>query len=262
MATDVSIEILSRLGLSPEQAEIYQSLLEKGPQTATSISHNTSVQRTYIYNLTEQLMEKGLVSLEKKGRTTLFKAQSPDLLLNLLEEQKQRTQQAERALEGILPQLKDLYAQAEERPVVSYYEGPEGVMRANMQILQEKTTILAYLVINKAIDTAMAKYWKQYYKKRIEDNIHVKALTPDTKEGLAYQKRDSEELRETRLISYDKFPIRIEKNIAGNKVAFFSIKNDILMATIIENKEIADAERAIFDLVWSQGNKIDRIQPK
>jgi sugar-specific transcriptional regulator TrmB len=250
--------ILSQLGLTPEQAKMYQALIDKGPQTATKLSQNSSVQRTYIYNLSKQLTELGLVTLEKRGTTTLFAAQSPDLLLNLAETQIQKANQAQRALEGLLPSLKDKYALSEERPVVTYYEGPEGVMRANMQILEEKQTILAYLVVNKKIDQIMDKYWERYYKKRLAENIHVRAITPDTPEGIKYQQRDHEELRVTRIVPQDKFPFTIEKNICGNKVAFFSIKNQVLVATVIENQEIADSERAIFELAWEQTNKYSK----
>jgi len=90
----------------------------------------------------------------------------------------------------------------------------------------------------------------------------VRAVTPNTKEGIEYQKNDKEQIRETRLVPLEKFPFNIEKNIVGNKVAFFSTHEGKLIITIIENKEIADAERAIFELAWFQAEHYNQILAK
>ena len=130
-------------------------------------------------------------------------------------------------------------------------------MKANREVLAEKKEILAYLVVNKDIDTKMANYWKEYYDERIKNNIHVRAITSDTVAGKEYKKRDLEELRETKLVPADQFPLAIEKNIVGDKVVFFSTANGLLVSTIIDNKEIADTERAIFELAWKQAVYFD-----
>lgn len=245
-------QTLTQIGLTPEEADIYQSLLDNGPQTATDLAKTTKVKRTYVYTITQSLLKKGLVSQEKQGRTTIFSAQSPDKLLDLAETNKLQAEQARLSLENVLPTLKSTFAASETRPVVTYYEGPEGVMKANMQILEEKQTILAYLVIDKKIDQMMEKHWKNYYQRRLAENIHVRAITPDTPEGVLYQQKDQAENRITKLVPRGKFPFSIEKNICGNKVAFFSIQNNILMATVIENELIANSERAFFELAWLQ----------
>lgn len=244
--------VLQQLGLGVEQAEIYELLLSTGPLSAMEIGKRSQVQRTYVYSVTQAMIEMGILTQVKQSKTTLFVAQSPDTLLSLVARQKQEAEQAERSLEGVLPLLKNIYVGTQEKPVVTYYEGPEGVMRANILILEEKKEILAYLVINKEIDQMMDKYWERYYKKRLAENIHVRAITPDSPEGKKYQERDQAELRVTRLVPQDLFPISIEKNICGNKVAYFSMKNQILVATVIENQEIADSERAMFELAWIQ----------
>lgn len=245
-------EILTSLGLTPEQVDIYQSLLTHGAQTASSLAKTTKVQRTYIYRVAQELVGKGLVAMDKKGQTTLYVPQSPDHLLAQAEEQKIKATQAQTALEGILPSLKTKYQAIEVKPVVTHYEGEEGNMKANLAVLAEKKEILAYLLINPSIDRQMADFWKQYYEIRLRDNIRVRAITPNTKDGIEYVKRDKKELRETKLVPKELFPVSIEKNIVGNKVVFFATKNGVLTATIIENKQIADSERAFFELAWKK----------
>lgn len=251
-------EILTSLGLSAEQVDIYQSLLEHGAQTAGSLAKTTKVQRTYIYRVAQELAAKGLVAMDKKGQTTLFVPQSPDHLLAQAEEQKTKAVAAQTALEGILPSLKTKYQAIDIKPTVTHYEGEEGNMKANLAVLAEKKEILAYLLINPDIDKQMADFWKTYYDIRVRDHIRVRAIVPDTKEGKEFKKRDKTELRDTKLVPKDQFPVCIEKNIVGNKVVFFATRNKILTATIIENKEIADSERALFELAWKQALEYDK----
>ncbi len=60
--------------------------------------------------------------------------------------------------------------------------------------------------------------------------------------------RDKEELRQCRLIDIEKFPFKNQINIFGNKIMIASYRDQ--MGVIIESKEIADTQRAIFELAW------------
>ena len=61
--------------------------------------------------------------------------------------------------------------------------------------------------------------------------------------------KDKEQLRETRLVSKEDLPFSIEIDIYGDsKVSLISGKE--VMATIIESKEIHDAMKSIFELIW------------
>lgn len=250
-------DVLTKLGLSKEQAEIYESLLNNGPQGAAQLAKTTPVKRTYIYAVVKELIKKGLVLEEKKDTKTIFRGQSPEVLRTEAETQKLKADLALKEIESSLPSLTSYYNLHEHKPIVRTFEGQEGTIKANLEILAEKKDILAYLVINKKIDQQLEKFWKQYYALRVQYNIHVRAITSNTPEGIAYKKRDKEELRETRLVPKEIFPVSIEKNIVGNKVAFFSFYNGTLIATIIENKEIAEAERATFELAWNEAEKHD-----
>jgi len=253
---------LESLGLSPDQSTLYLTLLNSGPQSAISLAKLSGVKRTYIYHLCKDLEKENLIKLTLKGRTTLFSAQSPDLLLAKAQEKKAQAETALITLESLLPELQSKYRLTVTKPTITYYEGESGIIKANLEVLAEKKEILAYLIINKSIDTKMDSFWKKYYDQRLRDDIHVRAITSDTKEGIEYKKRDQAELRETKLVPNDQFTLAIEKNIVGNKVVFFSTSEGVLNATIIDNKEIADTERAIFELAWQQASRYDQKSVK
>ena len=91
----------------------------------------------------------------------------------------------------------------------------------------------------------------KYYKRRKAMRIPIRAIFPDTKMARARQKKDAEELRESRLLPKSIFNIEIETNIYDDKVAYFSIPEKL--AIIVKSKLIAASMRQIFGLCWKMG---------
>jgi sugar-specific transcriptional regulator TrmB len=58
--------ILIQAGLSEDQAQVYDYLLDKGPQKASSISSWTGVKRGLTYKILEQTRDNGPCG-EKRG---------------------------------------------------------------------------------------------------------------------------------------------------------------------------------------------------
>lgn len=233
------------------QSQLYRLLLNKGEVSAAELLESSSFKRATLYKTLYELEEKGLISKRDIKKKLSFKPESPVKLMEGLNFELERLERGKNTLEFILPQLTAAYTTSTLRPVVHVYQGEEGIKKANLEILAEKQKILAYVYVDPSLDERLSEFWKKYYSIRKRDKIFVNAIVPATKEGRAFKARDSEELRTTKLIAEKRFPLRIEKNIVGNKVAFFSWDKDNLIATIIENKLIAEAERAIFDLIWS-----------
>lgn len=244
-------DIFTNLGLTPEQATIYQSLLENGPQGASSLAKTTSVQRTYIYNISKQLLSLGLIKEEKRGKTTVFTALSPDYLLNLAETQKIKVEQARISLESILPDLKKKYAVSETKPVVTYYEGLEGIKKVYLDTLKDQQPIYA-LVQTSAVDPDVYSWVTQtYVKRRVQAKIPVQAIVSSGKKTETYERLNEIELRETRVISSEEFPFEHEINIYGSKLAIINHrKGEKLLGIIIDNPIIAKTFKSWFDLTW------------
>jgi sugar-specific transcriptional regulator TrmB len=242
--------LLPQLGLSLEETHIYQSLLQNGPQTVAQLTLSTPLKRTYIYALCEQLIAKKLITQTQQSKKTTYHLLSPSALLLKAEENKNAAESAFIQLEALLPTLNSQYILKETKPVVRVFEGVEGVKKAHREILDERKEILAYVRIDQTLDAPLEDFWPEYYKTRIERGIHVRSITPDTPEGIEYKNQDHEQFRETRLVSASTYLFEVEKNIVGNKVAFFSRTPDRMITTIIENEPIAQSERVIFELAW------------
>lgn len=92
------------------------------------------------------------------------------------------------------------------------------------------------------------EYFKEYTKKKVEKNIHVKVIAPDDEESREVVSKDEEELRQSVLIPKKKFYFTTEINIYNNKILIVSWKEKF--AVIVESEEIVNAQRRIFDLAW------------
>ncbi|MBU4331896.1 helix-turn-helix domain-containing protein [Patescibacteria group bacterium] len=76
---------LKNLGLNQNEAEIYEILLELGPSTLQVLKgKKTDLSRGNIYNTFYSLRNKGLVVELKHKKKTIFQAETPDKLMDLL----------------------------------------------------------------------------------------------------------------------------------------------------------------------------------
>lgn len=76
------IEDMKKLGLSEYEVKAYLKLLEEYPVNGYSLSKNSGIPRSRIYEVLDSLKKKQIVFEEIEGKTTLFHPLDPKLLLN------------------------------------------------------------------------------------------------------------------------------------------------------------------------------------
>ena len=122
---------LTSLGLTEAESIIYKSALKLGNCTVRQISKESGFHRTNIYDILEQLKEKGLISYSKQGKTLYYSASDPNNLYELLKEKKE-------ILDEILPDLRNLYNQKSDTIQVEVYKGAEGMKTVFRDMLKSK----------------------------------------------------------------------------------------------------------------------------
>jgi len=244
-------QILTSAGLSKEGSDIYLSLLNSGPQSASGLAKTTSVGRTYVYRICQELEKMNLISIQKHGSSTTFSALSPSILLNSIESKKSQLEASLFALDNILPQLQTKFRLIDQKPTISQFEGVNGVKKVYLDVLNENKEILALVQVGQ-INPIIHKWLQDEYRQlRIERGIPVKVLLASSKQAKTFLSRDKESLRVSKTIDSTKFPFEHEINIYGNKVAIINnnINSDPL-AIIIDNPLVATTFRSWFKLTW------------
>ncbi|MFH1426270.1 MAG: helix-turn-helix domain-containing protein [Candidatus Kerfeldbacteria bacterium] len=113
------IELFQNLGLSKNEAQIYEELLKQGEASVSTISSKTNINRRNIYDVLNRMMEKGLaIAVLQKGETQ-FKPVDPGKLMEILKEK-------ESILQKSMPDLETLYRATPKENEVYIYRGPEG----------------------------------------------------------------------------------------------------------------------------------------
>ncbi|OGD57204.1 hypothetical protein A2V71_02205 [Candidatus Berkelbacteria bacterium RBG_13_40_8] len=247
---------LEQIGLNKKQVEIYITLLQMGEGQVQEISNKTKIKRTTVYSVLDNLVKKNLVVFVDKGWHRIYYAENPRKVLLAFKEEQHDIQQKEKKYREVLPELASIYNIKAEKPKIRFYEGVEGIKQ-----IYEETLLLAkgaeMLAYGSAvmIDKYFGKEWlNDYWKRRIKRKISVRAILEDSEVGKEYLRTDKENLRQTRLVSKDKFPFTNLINVFGNKVYIISFKN--MMGVIIESADVAGTQRAIFELAWLGAEKI------
>jgi len=244
-------DTLSKIGLSEKEARVYLQMIHLGEQAASVLSRHTGINRTSTYDILEALKVRGLVNtVQKKGRT-LFKALHPSELLQYLEREKMETirrlEKQQETIREILPELISLEHQESNRPRVTFYEGEKGMREAYEDTLSSKGPILAYANVEE-MHKGLPDFFPEYYKRRVERKIQIKAIMPNNEDSKARAKKDKDEQRESILIDKSEFDFSPEMNIYNDKVLIASWQEKI--AIIIESKEVADFHKKIYQLAW------------
>jgi len=113
------VELFQSLGLSKNEAELYESLLELGEASVSKLNQKTNINRRNIYDVLNRMQEKGLVFSVLQSRETKYKPVDPHKLKEVIQEK-------ERQLDEQMSELLGLYRSMPKKNEVYVYRGPEG----------------------------------------------------------------------------------------------------------------------------------------
>jgi len=228
----VNREILQKLGLTESESRVYLALLELGPSLAGSISRKTGIHRRNVYDITERLIQKGLIGYILKNNRRLFEAANPERFKEILDEK-------QKALDVELGDLMFLYKKTKEKQETNFYKGVEGLKTVFQDQLDSKEVLI--LGASESAFEVLPFYFKWYDKDRVKKKIKVKIIASD-------KLNKKIPLSEIRYLP-QKYANPLAINIYGDKVAIIFWKKSPI-AIVIKEKEIADSYRQYFELMW------------
>jgi sugar-specific transcriptional regulator TrmB len=236
------------VGFSPKEIAVYSALLSLGKGIVTKISRTASIGRTTTYDILDSLSQKGLVKISGKEPRQEYIVESPEKLEQYIVNEIEKKNTDLNKIKYIIPELFSLY-NTKEIPKVRYYEGVEGLKRALEDTLSKSDIeILASGGALDMFESVGEEYSREYFRKRVEKNIKIRGIASSDSGTIEVSKRNEQELREILIVPNDKFHFSVETNIYNGKVLNISWKEKF--AVLIESKEIADAQKKVFELAW------------
>jgi HTH-type transcriptional regulator, sugar sensing transcriptional regulator len=232
--------IESLLGNS-EEASVYLANLNLGDATVTDIAKKAGVPRTSCYHILARLTKKGLINFYRKKRRIYYVAENPHKFFIRLREQ-------EAALKEALPQLQALRATRGAKPSVSFYEEKNGITIILNTILEQQYPPLALLSIDDLADVMEDEIFK-FIEKSKNKHLRMLILTNNTEAAQKLKRSDAKELRITRFLP-EHINLKTATFIYGGNVAMIAPNQQKPMGIIIEDVNIAETQRLLFQTLW------------
>lgn len=246
---DKAKQLFENYGFTSKESQVYIALIELDTALPSTLAKKTGLKRSTTYVILEQLKKRGMVGHFKKNNSTYFKLVDPKQFLN---EQKGKLE----TLSEIMPDLLKLHERFGVTPQMSVFEGREGIIQIMEDTLDAKEPLHCWADITLASNTILEDYYPSYIKKKNKNKVFVKGIFCYDPIALDFKKKGKEELREVYLIPKEKFPFKNEINIYDDKVAIISHQD--LVGVIIQNKAIADTQKAIFNLGFEYAKIIEK----
>lgn len=237
-------KLIENFNLNEKEAKVYLANLELGRSKVSAIAKQAGLNRITTYEIIKRLARRGLAqSLTYSGVQT-FKPTEPEQLVTKLERQTQLARAA-------LPELNLLANINNAKPKIQYYEGVEGIRFIYEDALKCKGKILYDVADPKNLLSVIGEeYFKNYVKQRVRRKVKVDIMLPDLPENRVHEIEGKKVLRRVRYIDPKLYPIPNEFYIYDDKVAIFSFTAKF--GLIIEDKDIAQSFKSIWQMVWKQ----------
>ncbi len=237
-------EALQNIGLNEKEALVYTALLELGQATAYKIAQKSGLKRPTVYVILDELRVKGLVLKIPHTKKTIFSAKDPK---EFFEESEDKFQKAK----SILPQLLAIMAKG-TKPQVLYFEGLNGmreIMNYNIEKMADKEIVGFYAHAEDA-SKELLDIFDEYNEKLNKLGIKARGITPQhlTTQKIIENYAQFGYKITLKFIPYDTYSANNSIEVGDSFVRILAFKE--LEGVLIQNKDIADTMRQIFEMVW------------
>ncbi len=233
---------LKELGLDDHEVRVYLACLALGRAKVNDISKKAELIRTTTYGILRSLQEKGLVSTITVEGIIFFQAATPKQLIELLEEKKEK-------ITAILPKLEALRSVVPVAHKIELFEGLNGVKTVLNDLVAIPNQDVLLIGAGKKWMEFSNSYRAMYYRKKKENNIHVKAIISDTPEERTATGGKTVNTQ-TRFIK------NLEASgslcIYNDKLAFVDYEEGNLRGFIIQDKHLTKIQTFMFEHLWKQ----------
>lgn len=237
--------LLGHFGFTAKEAGVYLATLELGMAPVSVVARKARLERTTTYEILQKLSAKGFAEFFVRKKTRYYSVLPPRQLL-------ERFSGYVGELEAALPEMTAIENAIVGKPRITFYEGKEDLRRLYLDCLKAaKGEILNYFQPEITIKYLGWEWMKSHMVDRLqEEKLRVRVIMPDTPMSKCFLQQRESTLRRQR-IAPAQMVFRNEVVIYENKVQIFSFEEDF--AFLIESRDVAETQRALFELAWESG---------
>ena len=239
---------LEQIGLTKSEIKAYFALLELGSSSVGPILEKSKVPSSKIYLLLNRLVNKGLASFTEKGNVKYYIAESPNRILDFIDEKKQELDKEKNDIQKIIPSLIAKRKEISENKA-KVFEGRRGIYSAYEDIIEtlKKGEEMHYFSLGQENfeELWVRNFFKEFADKRKAKGIMSKGIYPKALKSTIQKNFQNQPLHKLKFIDFA-MPTGIV--IYDSKVLLLDWKN--LIVFMICSKEISDSYRMMFKKLW------------
>lgn len=281
---------LQQIGLTKREAEVYIALLQRKEFTAPELTKITTITRTKIYEILQNLVHKGICTESSRNGNKVYRSINPKIALKnivsnyeqLVEEKKIEFEQKQK----IDIEQKKRAADLLEKELISFHQNSSDSFEPfdYIEVLTDKRQIgEKWVDIQQQTKKELLVFTKPpYTTPNLEDNIEKEKEIFKEKniviKGLyEYDGLSKEELKnlvktveiyqeigeEARLI--EKLPMKLV--ISDETLVMFALNDRIslkpnITSMVVDHPSYATALKKVFESYWTDGSSIDEFKKK
>jgi len=249
----MNAELYESLGLSPNEAKIYESLIETGESGISDIAVNAKIHRRNAYDAIKRLIDKGLAFEIFSAAENRYNAVDPDKLMELLAEK-------QTGLEKILPGLKKKFTRRlapEEAYIYRGMEGQKNIWRDILRVAEDSFVVGAKGGwFEPKLEANRQAFFKEAKRKNLKFHqlfdYEIKIQNPDFAKTWPgnLQYRFLPKKYSTNSI----FQVFGDYVITYTGLELFKMSNSIVFF-ILHSKDLAESYRKWFWYMWEEAKK-------
>lgn len=239
-------QILTQNGFTDKEAKVYLATLEIGEATIGSIATKTRLKRSTVYSLVEELLNKSVLSMQKRRGIKRISALPPQVLI-------ERFRHALALAEGALPALLDMAYSSPLKPRVRFFEGMEGIKEVLLEV-NNATKVEPGMIFTdyELMPKEIFDFIRNLVPNRKSSQNFLRIIVPSNTRNIAVQEEDQLHYAEHRIANFPLENNPIELTLFGStKVGFLSYTNNEFFAVVVDSRAVYHTLKNLFLLVWA-----------
>tara|TARA_Y100000310_G_C20687615_1_gene820116 strand:+ start:1261 stop:2025 length:765 start_codon:yes stop_codon:yes gene_type:complete len=249
---------LKKIGLTEGEIKVYQALLELGETTKTALTKKSEVSPSKIYDITNRLARKGIISITKKQGIMNFKAADPKRLNDFMKDKEEEIESEKDVVKEILPFLTTMYQknQGEGEVEVDVFHGWEGLKTAFISLENSMKKGDESLVFGASIGKSPEKadiFFRRHQQRIEKIGYRVRIIFNEDMKKRDERKSyyESHKLHRIKYLHQTTFT---ESYIYKNSILFVMLfENPISIK--IKSKDAVESFKQFFETMWKQAKR-------
>jgi sugar-specific transcriptional regulator TrmB len=252
-------EIFEKLGLENEETIVLESLIKNGTQTVLQVSRSTSIKRTNVYRIIENLEESGYIYKVLTENTSKYAPLSLQFLNKKIEEKEKEVLSLKEDFRSNQKSLESYYSQNINHIGANYYNGSNEVKQLLWNSLSAKNGIksFGYRSLRNAVgEKFLSEWWNETVRRDVPSKMIANEETYVEKShktnNAAFLTEPYIKFFDKRILPLTQIAITTETFIYNDVYSIIQWNENEVYGIEILNDVIRKQEEQVFDFLWNQ----------